>query len=165
MTDVTKRNWFEQDESKATYLALLLVFFYSLPIYLGLLALIQSDWMQEPSLAVDWFAAFLATSDSSLSEFHKVLLPAMSAISAAVYAKRPSGGMYVLAVFVFVSFLVALFVTISFDIGSVKNGIDGLDSGLTSEGAKKAMGVMRETLLMYFMMLTGLAVANKKTSA
>lgn len=149
------------EQARATFVALLLMVPYCAPIYLGFFALFASDGMQESSTWVAWFAAYLKSSDSTLSEFHKVLLPAISALSIAAYVKRPTRGMLVLQFFVFVSFVFALATTIWFDVKSVQDGLEGLGGGLTAADAKQFLGRIRETLLMYFMMLVGLQAANR----
>lgn len=158
------RHWPKMDaQARATALAFVLMVFYSLPLYLGLASLIASSGMQEPSWAVEWFAAYLKSSDSTLSEFHKVLMPAVSAISVMAYSKRPTTGMYVLAAYVLLSFVIAIWITVWFDVPSVVKGLDGLGGGLTAADAKTFLGRIRETLLMYFMMLVGLQLADRKS--
>lgn len=152
-------------QARATSLAFLLMIFYCAPLYLGLASLLASGGMQEPSSAVNWFAAYLKSSDSTLSEFHKLLMPAVSAISIAAYILRPTLGMVALATFVFVSFMVAVWTTVWFDLASVQNGLEGLGGGLTATDAKQFLGRIRETLLMYFMMLVGLQMAGREPKA
>lgn len=147
-------------QAQATALAFVLIVLYSLPLYLGLVSLIASDGMQESSRTAAWFSAYLKSSDSTLSEFHKILMPAISAISVAAYSKRNTTGMLLLAGYVLLAFFVAVWTTVWFDLSSVQNGLNGLGDGLKAEDAKTYLGRIRETLLMYFMMLVGLKVAD-----
>jgi hypothetical protein len=145
---------------EAVVLALALTALYVAPVFLGLYALISSDGMQEDSSAVRWFAAFLMSSESTLNEFHKVLMPIMTTISIAAFTGKPTRRMFLLAGFVMVAFMVTLFTSVWFDVSTVRDGLQGLDGGLTAEPAKVFLGRIRETLITYFMMLVGISVVN-----
>lgn len=147
-------------QAQATVFAFVLIVLYSLPLYLGIFSLFASDGMQESSRTAAWFGAYLKSSDSTLSEFHKILMPAISAISVAAYSKRQTTGMLLLAGYVLLAFFIAVWTTVWFDVSSVKIGLEGLGDGPTTEDAKIFLGRIRETLLMYLMMLVGLKVAD-----
>jgi hypothetical protein len=158
--EASPSGWMQSQHRQAVALAWILLACYIAPVALGAVALYSSDWMQQESSALKWFAAFLRDSDNTLNEFHKVLLPVVAAVSIVAFTGKPSREMLWLAAFVLVSFTTTVAVSVSFDIKDVAEGMTGLAADLAPEQAKQFLARIRETLMSFLMMLLGVGVVN-----
>lgn len=156
--------WLATHHNQAVVIAWVLLCCYITPVLTGAWALIGSDWMKQDNIMVEWFAAFLRDADNTLNEFHKVLLPVMTSITVVTFTRRSARQLLALGVFVLLLFLLTLFVSVSFDIKLVADGIAGLQGDLDAASAKQFLGRMRENLISFLMLLLGVGVVNQTTT-
>lgn len=150
--------WVEENQSIAIALAFVLILLYVLPVILVGIAAISTDGFQQPSSIFSWFVAFMASSESTLNEFHKVLLPIISALSVIVFRGAPDWRFLGLCIFILMAFVYTIFIGVFFDIQRVK---DAIDTQVVDLKLVKAFFTrLQETLLMYLMMLLGITVSN-----
>jgi hypothetical protein len=152
--------WVEQNQGLAVGFALVLTLFYVAPIFMIAIAAWSTDFFQQESLLFTWFAAFMKSSVSTLSEFHKVLLPVMSAVSVIAFRSRPTKAMIALGLFILFSFAVTVAMAVVFDMTSTQNALKGLSEPIDMGLVKAFFTRVQETLLMYLMMLIGISVVN-----
>lgn len=154
-------SWVEANQGLAVSIGFVLIACYVAPVYLVGGAFLESSGFQDAhNLALSWFAAFLASADSTLNQFHKVLLPLITAVSAAAFRTRPTRGMLILGAFILVSFTVTVSVGVIFDMQDIVVRLKGTDSPPDLKLAKALFARIQESLMMYFMMLLGIGVAN-----
>lgn len=150
------------NESLAIALGFILMAFYVAPIFLITISAWNTNGFQDESLTFSWFAAFMKSSDSTLNQFHKILLPVMTAISVIAFRERPSKTMLSLFGFVMLAFIMTVSVRVFFDMPNtliaLKNQVDPIDISLV----KAFFSRIEESLMMYLMMLLGINVVNAK---
>lgn len=156
--------WIEIHDQIAAAIALLLMFLYVSPVLLIGMAWWGTGGFQDASFWFGWFAAFMKTSDTTLNEFHKVLLPVISGLSVVVFRKKPGWPFVALGVFTLLAFVAATFIGVVFDMKSVQDAISGLPDTIDLVQARGFFTRVQETLLMYLMILLGIGVANASES-
>lgn len=154
--------WADNNQSLAIGLGFVLIALYVAPIFLIALAAWRTDGFQEDNFLFSWFAAFMKSSDSTLNQFHKILLPIMTAISVIAFRGRPTKAMLLLFSFILLSFVTTVFVDVVFDMDSTLAAIRGLSSPIDTRLVKSFFIRIEESLMMYLMMLIGINVVNAK---
>jgi hypothetical protein len=152
--------WMEGNEIAGVVLAFVLLVFYITPVFLFFIAAWKTDVFQEESVLLSWFSAFIKSSDSTLSSFHKVLLPIISGLSVVTFRKKSTKPMFTLGLFVLFSFVFTVFVAVILDMPTTQAALIG-HKDFDFRLAKAFFTRIEETLMMYFMILIGLNVANK----
>jgi hypothetical protein len=154
--------WVDNNQSLAIGLGFVLIALYVAPIFLIGLAAWNTHGFQEDSFLFSWFAAFMKSADSTLNQFHKILLPIMTAISVIAFRGRPTKAMLLLFSFILFSFVTTVFVDVVFDMNSTLAAIKGLDSPIDARLVKSFFVRVEESLMMYLMMLIGINIVNAK---
>ena len=149
----------------AVALAFFLIGLYTSPMLMIGYVFMVTEGFQDITFGLQWFAAFMSTSESTLSQLHKVLFPIISALSVIVFRGKVSGMMIALGLVVLVLFVVATFVGVIFDMQTTRDALDGLNIKLELPVVKAFFTRVQETLLMYFMVLFGIGVANARDSS
>lgn len=152
--------WVEQHQSLAIGVAFVLVLFYVAPVFLIAFVAWQTGGFQEDSFWFNWFAAFMKSADSTLNQFHKILLPFMTTISVIAFRDRPTRGMLLLGGFILFSFVVAVFVDVVFSMKGTLMALKGLDDSIDIQLVKVFFTRIQESLMMYLMMLVGINIVN-----
>lgn len=153
--------WVESNQHLAIGVGFVLIAFYVAPIFLIALAAWNTHGFQEDSFLFSWFAAFMKSADSTLNQFHKILLPIMTAISVIAFRGRPTKLMFFLFSFILFSFVATVFVGVFFDMDSTLTAIKGLDP-IDSRLMKSFFSRVEESLMMYLMLLIGINIVNAK---
>lgn len=154
--------WVENNQPLAIGIGIVLIAFYVAPIFLIALAAWNTHGFQEDSFLFSWFAAFMKSADSTLNQFHKILLPIMAAISVIAFRGRPTKLMFFLFSFILFSFVTTVFVGVVFDMDSTLTAIKGLDSPIDIRLMKAFFSRIEESLMMYLMLLVGINIVNSK---
>jgi hypothetical protein len=152
--------WVERYEPLAIGIAFVLMLFYILPVLVIAVTALITHGFQADHFLFDWFATFVKTGDSSLNEFHKILLPVITAISVIAFRSRPSGRMLLLGLFILVAFVMTIFVDVFFQMPSTMDAMKGMKEALDRTLTKTFFARIEESLLMYLMALLGIGVAN-----
>ena len=155
-------DWVKNNQALGIGVAFVLLAFYMAPIFLIAAAAWYTDGFNEPNFLLSWFAFFVQSADSTLNQFHKILLPVISAISVIAFKGRPTTGMISLGAFILLAFVLTIFMSVVFDMPGTAVSIHGLE-GLTAfdpSGAKHFFTRIEETLMMYLMMLIGINISN-----
>lgn len=152
--------WVDRNQSAAVLTTFVLTAFYVLPVYMIALVAWQTRIFQDDNVLFTWFAAFMKSSDSTLSAFHKILFPLMAALSVVVFKDRPTRAMFTLGFFIFASWFLAMVVSVIFDMPSAVAALEGLKTPIDMALTHSFFGRIQETLMMYLMMLLGISVAN-----
>ncbi len=152
--------WVERYQGLAVGIAFVLLLFYVLPVLLIGLVAIQTRGFQADHMLFEWFATFVRTADSTLNEFHKILLPIVTAISVIAFRARPSRWMLLLGLFMLVAFVATVFVDVLFQMPRTEAAMKGLSASVDQALAKTFFARIEETLMMYLMTLLGIGVAN-----
>lgn len=152
--------WVEQHQSLAIGMAFALVLFYVAPVFIIALVAWQTGGFQEDSFWFSWFAAFMKSADSTLNQFHKILLPFMTTISVIAFRGRPTRGMLLLGGFILLAFVVAVFVDVVFSMKGTLTALKGLEDPIDIQLVKVFFTRIQESLMMYLMMLVGINIVN-----
>jgi hypothetical protein len=152
--------WIGNNQGVAVIVAFVLISIYVSPIYMIGVAALYTHGFQDPSFLLQWFGAFMHSSDSTLNEYHKVLFPVMSAISVVAFKSKPDWRFLSLAFFVFVSFGTTIVVSVAFDMPSIQDSLSDQSNAIDLRLSKLFFGRIQEALLMYLMMLLGIGVSN-----
>ena len=155
----TNLSWVEDNQALGIGVAFVLMMFYVAPVFLIAVVAWNTQLFQESNFLFGWFAAFMQSSDSTLNQFHKVLLPIITAISVVAFKSRPTKGMLLLGAFILLAFVVTVFVAVLFDMPATADAIKGLGAFDTHQ-AKSFFTRIEETLMMYLMMLVGISISN-----
>lgn len=153
-------NWIQEHQLAATLFAFLLILLYVSPIAMIAIAAWTTTMFQEGTFWLSWFAAFMKTSESTLSAFHKVLLPIISGLSVVVFQGKPTRAVFFLGLFVLVCFVMTTFIGVLFDMSSTQIALKGLPDPINLALVGPFFTRVQETLLMYLMLLLGIGVAN-----
>lgn len=154
--------WVNNNQSLAIGLGFILITLYVAPIFLIAMAAWDTHGFQEDSFLFNWFAAFMKSADTTLNQFHKILLPIMTAISVIAFRGRPTKAMLFLFSFILFSFVMTVFVEVVFDMESTLTAIKGLSSPIDIRLVKSFFARIEESLMMYLMMLIGINIVNAK---
>lgn len=152
--------WVEQHQSLAIGMAFVLILFYVAPVFLIAFVAWQTGGFQEDSFWFGWFAAFMKSADSTLNQFHKILLPFMTTISVIAFRGRPTRGMLLLGGFILFAFVVAVFVDVVFSMKGTLTALKGLEDPIDIQLVKVFFTRIQESLMMYLMMLVGINIVN-----
>jgi hypothetical protein len=152
--------WVERNQGIAVGFAFFLIFFYMMPIFIVSVASWSTDFFQESNFLLSWFSAFMKSAQSTLAEFHKVLFPIISALSVIVFRTKPTKSMLFLGLFILLSFIITVYISVVFDIPRIQKALLGLQDPINLELTRAFFTRVQETLLMYLMMLIGISVAN-----
>lgn len=155
--------WISDNQSKGISLAGFLIFCYMLPIFLVCFAAWQTEGFLEPHYLLGWLSSFLNSSETYLSDFHKILFPIISAISVVSLKNKPSTAVLLFSGIVFLGYLLSVGMHVYLNTADVKNALGGLPDPLNTDLILNFFSRVKETLLMYFMMLIGINVSNSMT--
>lgn len=153
--------WVGSNQTLAIVLGFILIAFYVAPIYMIALAAWFTNGFKEGDLLYDWFGAFMKSADSTLNQFHKILLPVMTAISVIAFQGRPTILMILLFLFILFSLVTTIFVGVYFDMSDTLNALKGLHP-IDMNLVKSFFSRIEESLMMYLMLLIGINVVNAK---
>jgi hypothetical protein len=153
--------WIAENQNLAISFASVLLVLYVAPIFLALLSWCLTDGFLEESRFLEWFAALMGSSEATLNQYHKVLLPFLTTLSVVAFRGAPSRGVVLLGAFLLLSFAVTLVVSVIFDMQSTVAAFDGLQTRVDPALTKAFFTRVQESLLNYFMLLFGLGVASK----
>lgn len=156
----TKVTWLDSHEYVAIALAFLLLTAYVAPVLIISVVAWSTDRFQEDSFWFAWFAAFLSTSDSTLNLFHKVLLPILTAVSVIAFRGKLTKAMVALLIFIICAFVTSVFVGVVFDMPQTVAALKGLADPIDPRLVRAFFTRIEESLMMYFMLLLGLGIAN-----
>lgn len=154
--------WLDNNQSLTIGVAFVLIAFYVIPVFLIAFGAWHTKGFQHDSFLFTWFAAFMKSADSTLNQFHKVLLPFMAAISVIAFRGPPTKAMLLLCAFILFSFVTTVFVDVVFEMNSTVAAIKGLDSPIDARLVKMFFVRIEESLMMYLMMLLGINMVNAK---
>jgi hypothetical protein len=154
--------WYRKREDLAALMALVAFSLYVSPIVAVTVATVTTSFFQEQSQLFAWFVAFAEHADTTLNQFHKVLLPMVSAVSVAAFRSRPDWRFALLASLIFIFFALATFMGVLFDMESTRNAIALLRSTINIQAIQTTFTRFQETLLIYLMTLIGIGVSNAK---
>lgn len=152
--------WMEKNQGMVIGIAFVLVIIYMIPVFMVIAAAWKTKIFQEDSSLLSWFTTFILSSTTTLGEFHKVLFPVISALSVIAIRSKPNKLMVALGAFILISFACTVYISVIFDMPSTQNALKGLETTINVDLTKAFFVRIQETLLMYFMMLLGINVAN-----
>jgi hypothetical protein len=156
--------WAARHEMAAIVVAFALTLLYVLPILVVAAAAHQSDFFQEPTPLMEWFAAFMKSADSTLGGVHKILFPFLVTLSIIAFKDRISVWVIALAVFVLGMFMLTVWIGVLFDMKKIIDRIAAQTSvGVDVAVARAFFTKVQETLLMYLMTLLGVSVASDRS--
>lgn len=152
--------WVEQHQPLAIGMAFVLIFFYVTPVLIIAFVAWQTDGFKEANFWINWFSTFTKSADSTLNQFHKILLPFMTTISVIAFRTRPTKGMLLLGGFILIAFVVATYMGIVFEMDETKTALSGLNAEFNDGLVKVFITRIQESLMMYLMMLVGINIVN-----
>lgn len=155
-------DWLQANQGIAIIVAFVLLFLYVLPIYMIGIATLVTGGFQEPNFLLSWFGAFMKSADSTLSQYHKVLLPVIAALSTATFRDRANGRLLWLGFFVVFSYCVTIVVSVLFDMKPIQDALSAQEGVVDLHLSNQFFVRIQETLLMYLMMLMGIGVSNSR---
>lgn len=158
--ETSQPSWVSSHQTIAIILAFLLLSAYVAPVFVISVVAWSTDLFQQDSPWFAWFAAFMNSSESTLNLFHKVLLPILTAISAVAFRGKPSKGVVGLAIFLIIVFVITLNVGVIFDMPRTIDAMKGLADPVDMRLVKAFFTRVEESLMMYFMLLLGLGIAD-----
>jgi len=140
--------------------ALSILVAFCMPLYLLLISIATTDGFKSMGSLLQWTVSFLANQDSALAQFHKILLPLVTGISAWKHKDATSGQSVSLLIFCTLNIMLAIVADVFFRDRMVIDAITANYPNYSAASATAYFTRIQETLMMYLMLLMGLKAAK-----
>ena len=142
-------------------IAIAILIAFCAPLYLLLISILTTDSFKSQGALLAWAVYFLGNQDSALAQFHKILLPLVTGISAWQHKDANPTLSSALVIFCVANVLLAIVVDIYFKDPLLRNAIQGNYADYSPNSATTYFTRVQETLMMYLMVLMGLKASKQ----